>query len=276
MKDQRFSRRCGEEKQRESEEKDADGNRGAERPVVNRAEKGLHDVGDHGAGRAADEQRREKIAEGENESEGGPREKAGHRERKNHAEKSGRGAGAEILRGFDERARNVFERGVDGEEDEGRVNVREHEDDGEGAVEEKADGLVSDVGILEEAVEDAFAAENCFPGVAANEIADPERHDDELIEQFLARAGMKREVIGKGIAEKQGTEHDGAGDAHGAEENFGVEGIREQLLIIVEIPVMDDGRRLARPRSCARTSARREAGERAPTQRSGGAETIVL
>ena len=113
-------------------------------------------------------------------------------------------------------------------------------DDGEGAVEKKADGCVSDVEILEEAVEDAFAAENCFPGVAANEIADPERHDDELIEQFFARAGMKREVVGERIAEEQGTEHHGAGDAHGAEENFGVEGIREELLIIVEIPVMDE------------------------------------
>jgi hypothetical protein len=120
----------------------------------------------------------------------------------------------------------VFKRGVDGEENEWCVDVREHEDYCERAVEKKADRFVSDVRVLKEAVEDAFAAENCFPCVAANEIANPERHDDELIEQFFARARMKREVIGKRIAEKQRTEHHGGGDAHGAEEDFGVQGIR--------------------------------------------------
>src|SRR5271157_545294 len=191
-----FFEALGEEKQRESEEQNANGNCGAERPVVDSTEKRLHDVGDHGAGRAADEERGEKIAERENKGEGSSGEKAGHRERENHAEESGEGAGAQILRGFDERAWDVFEGGVNRKEDERRVNVGEHEDNGERTVQQKADGLVSDMRVLEEAVEDSFAAQNCFPGVAADQIADPERDDDELIEQFFACAGMKREVVG--------------------------------------------------------------------------------
>ena len=171
-----------------------DGNGGAERPVVGRAEKSLHDVGDHGARRAADEEWREKIAEREDESESRSGEQAGHRERKNYAEKSVALAGAKVLRGFDERARDVLERGVNRKKDEWRVDVGEHQDDGEGAVEEKADGLVREMQILEEAVEHAVAAENCFPGVAADQIADPQRHDDELIEQILC--ARRREMRG--------------------------------------------------------------------------------
>jgi hypothetical protein len=51
---------------------------------------------------------------------------------------------------------------------------------------------------------------------------------------------MKREVVGERIAEEQRTERHGAGNAHSAEENLGVEGIREQFLVIVEIPMVDD------------------------------------
>ena len=50
---------------------------------------------------------------------------------------------------------------------------------------------MSDVQVLEKAVEDSVAAEDGFPGVAADEIADPQRNDDQLIEQFFAWAGLK-------------------------------------------------------------------------------------
>ena len=105
--------------------------------------------------------------------------------------------------------------------------MSEDEDDGEGTVKEVADGRVSDVEILQEAVEDAVAAKNGFPGVAADEVANPERDNHELIEKLFARAGMEREVIGERVSEEEGTEHNASGDAHGAEEDFGVEGISE-------------------------------------------------
>ncbi len=66
-----------------------------------------------------------------------------------------------------------------------------------------------------------------FPSVAADEIADPQRHDDQLVEEFLARAGMKREVIRERIAEEERTKSDRSGDAHGAKENVDVYGFRK-------------------------------------------------
>src|SRR5580700_8103949 len=125
--------------------------------------------------------------------------------------------------------------------------MRQHEDHGEGAVEQKTDGLVSDMEVLEKAVEDAFAAEDCFPSIAADQITDPERDDDQLVQQFFARAGMKREVVGQRVAKEKSTEHYRGGDAHGAEENLGVERIGEEFLVIGEIPVMDEGAVLNRP-----------------------------
>ena len=230
----------GEEEKRDGDEQNADGNRGAERPVIGGAEEALNDIGDHGAGRAADEQRREKIAERENESEGGAGEQAGNGERKNHAEKRLRGAGAEILRGFDERARDVFERRVDGKKNERRVNVRQHEDDGEWAVEKEADRVVREVQILQKAVEHAVAAENRFPSVTANQIADPERNDDELIEEFFARAGVERQKIGERIAEEERAKRNGGGDAHRAKKYFDVNGFVNERAVIAQVPVMDD------------------------------------
>jgi hypothetical protein len=131
------------------------------------------------------------------------------------------------LRGFNERAGNVLERGIDGKEYERRIDVREHEDHSEGAVEKETDGFVGDVEILEKTVEHAVAAENGFPGVAAYQIADPERDNHELVEEFLARAGVEGKIVRERIAEKKGAEGHGSSDARGAQENLEVERIGE-------------------------------------------------
>src|SRR5215471_5607786 len=121
-----------------------------------------------------------------------------------------------------------------------RVDVGAHEDDGEGAVEKEADGLFGDVKILQETVENAVGAENGLPGVSANEIADPERNDDELIEEFLPDAGFERHEIGQRIAEEQGEEGDARGDAHGAEKDFEINGIVEELGVVLKIPFVNE------------------------------------
>ena len=154
-----------------------------------------------------------------------PASRPGMRKRQDDAEECWRGDGAEVLRGFDERARDVFERRVDGKKNKRRVDVREHENYGERAVEKNADGFVRDVQILQEAIEDAVAAENGFPGVAANEIADPQRDDDELVEQFFARAGVEGEEIRERVAEQERKKGHGGGDAHGAQEDLDVKRI---------------------------------------------------
>jgi len=56
--------------------------------------------------------------------------------------------------------------------------------------------------ILQETIEHAFAAENGFPCVSAHQVAHPQRHNHELVEQLFASARMKREVVGQRVAEQ--------------------------------------------------------------------------
>src|SRR3981081_542812 len=177
-----FLEALGEQQQRDCDQEDADRNSGAQRPVVRSAEKALHDVGDHRGGRAANEQWSEEVAKRQHEREGGSGEQAGYGKGKNDTQECGAAVGAQILRGFNKWAGDVLKRGVDRKKDEWRVDVREHEDNGKGTVEKKADRFAREVQILEKAVEHAIAAQDGFPGVTANEVADPQRHDHELIQ----------------------------------------------------------------------------------------------
>jgi len=54
----------GEEEQREDDDQNADGDGGAQRPVIGGAEKTLHHVGDHGAGSAAQRSCVDAVANG--------------------------------------------------------------------------------------------------------------------------------------------------------------------------------------------------------------------
>jgi len=152
------------------------------------------------------------------------------------------------MRGFDERTRDVLERSVDGKKDKGRVDVREHEDDGERAVEQSGQRLVCDVEILQEAVQHTVCTKDGFPRVTADEIADPQWDDHELVEKFFARAGVEGEEIRERKAEKERKNCDRSRDAHGAEKDRGVQRIFEELGILVEIPVVDDYAVLGEPK----------------------------
>jgi hypothetical protein len=99
---------------------------------------------------------------------------------------------------------------------------------------------VRDVEVLEKAVENTVGAKNGFPGVGANEIADPQRNDDELIQKFLTAAGVEGKIVRERIAEKKRENSDRSGDTHGAEENFEVDGVFQERGVILEVPVVDD------------------------------------
>ena len=236
----------------------------------------MDDVGDHGAAWAADKDRCEEISHRKDESKGGSGDQARERERQDYAEKCGALICAEVLGGFDQRTGNVFERGVDREENERSVDVREHEDHGEGAVEKEAERFAGDVEVLKEAVEDAFAAEDGFPGVTANQVADPERDDDELVEEFFAGAGVERNEIRERVAEEDRKERDRSGYAHGAEEDAGVERVGGELVVVVEIPVMDDETVLDGPETVGEHQGVRKKQEEAdPEQRREGDQRFV-
>jgi len=63
---------------------------------------------------------------------------------------------------FNQRARDVLECRVDGQKNERRIDVREHQHDGKRAVEKEANRLMGEMQVLQEAVEDAFAARMVF------------------------------------------------------------------------------------------------------------------
>jgi hypothetical protein len=50
---------------------------------------------------------------------------------------------------------------------------------------------------------------------------------------------MEREVVSQWIAEKKGAERHRCGDAHGAEKNSCVNGVREERVVIAQVPLVD-------------------------------------
>jgi len=61
-----------------------------------------------------------------------------------------------------------------------------------------------------------------------------------LVEQVFADASVEGHVVGERIAEKEREKRDAGGDAHGAEEDFEVEGILEELRVVLQIPFVDE------------------------------------
>ena len=133
-----------------------------------------------------------------------------------------------------------------------------------------------DVEILQKAVEDAVAAENCFPGVATHQIADPERNDDQLVEKFFARACVERQEIRQRISEKYRKKCNSGGDACGAKEDLDVEWIPEQREVVVEIPMIEDDAVSDSPEAVQKhEQVRKKKKERHPENRREGDEEFV-
>src|SRR5437879_13773760 len=98
-----------EEQQGNREDQDEDGNCSAEWPIECRAAEGLHDVGDHDAGRAADKKGREEVAEGQDERKSSSGGQAGHGEWKKHSQKCLRGERRDGRQSLDSRPGYVAE-----------------------------------------------------------------------------------------------------------------------------------------------------------------------
>ncbi len=119
---------------------------------------------------------------------------------------------------------------------------------------------------MEQTVQHAVVPQNCFPGIAANQVTGPQRDDDELVEQFFAFGGVKRQVIRQRVAEQQHENGYRGGDAHGAEKHIAVKRVAGQFKIILQIPVVNDGLNCRRrTRSCSKKESRTgSAGIRSP------------
>jgi len=110
----------------------------------------------------------------------------------------------------------------------------------ERAVEKERHGLMSEMQVLQETIEDAFAAENGFPRVTTHQIAHPQGHDHKLVEQFFPRARMKREgskPVGSRAAANTASPKRRMRIV--AQQDFDVEGLGKERRIIVQVPLVD-------------------------------------
>jgi hypothetical protein len=63
---------------------------------------------------------------------------------------------------------------------------------------------------------------------------------------------VEGEIVGQGIAEQQGEEHDPGRNPHGAQQGFEIYVHAQQFAVVAKVPVLDDGlRRADRPEAVA-------------------------
>ena len=180
---------AGAEPEGEGEEEDeghAEG--GAEGPVAGLHELVLDDFADGGFGAAAHELADGKHADGRDEDEEDAGDDAGLGEGKDDFLERPHGPCAEIEGGFDEGVVEFFHGAIDGQDKEGQVAIDEAEDHGAGGV-EHLEGFLDEMGVLEEAVEQAIGAEDGDPRVGADEEARPEGDHDEGEEEVAPALG---------------------------------------------------------------------------------------
>src|SRR6185437_43329 len=181
----------GEKQQANHEQQHAKGNGGAQRPVVGGAEQADDDVGNHNAAGTAQQQRGEEVAQAKDESKSGAGKNAGNGERQDYPPESLQRGSAQVMRGFHQVAGNVLQGGVDGQKSKWRVDVSEREHHRERAVEEEFDGMPCEVRILQQSIEHTITSQNGFPCVSADQVANPQGDDYQLVKQILASAGVK-------------------------------------------------------------------------------------
>src|SRR5215472_16296365 len=134
----------------------------------------------------------------------------------------------------------MLERRINGQDGEWRVDVRQGQHHGERAVEQELERMLGQMRILQQRVENAVAAENRLPRVSANQVADPEGDDDQLVEKILTLSCAEREIVGKRITQHQGKQHDPGRNPHRSKQRLEVDADVQQLAVVLESPGVND------------------------------------
>ncbi len=166
----------------------------------------VDDVADELARGAADEQRRDVVAERQREREDRAGDDARQRERQDHAAQRPAAVAAEIARRLDVGVGDPLERRVDRQDHERQPDVGEDEPDGDVRV---ADVRGRQPELLQRPVEDAVVVEDQPPRVDAREVARPERQQHEHEER---RADARRREPRHEVRERE--RDDRVGDRH--------------------------------------------------------------
>ncbi len=209
--------------------------------VLAAAEEVDDQVPDHHAARASDELGREVLAEDRDEDEDDSGRDPRPHLRQQDAEDRGPRRRAEVHRGLELVPVEPLERRVERQRREREVEVDEHEDHRRPVVEEERHRLVGDVRPLQEAVDRSALAEDVEPRVDAEQVARPEREDDEHEQEALE---LPRHVADEPVGERERDQDRdrgrGDGDPDRRPERPEIGRDAEEVAVVVERPVVDD------------------------------------
>ena len=78
----------------------------------------------------------------------------------------------------------------------------QRENDCERTIEKELEGMLCQMHVLQQRVEDAVAAEDRLPRVRPHQVAHPQRNDDELVEEILFGACIKGKEVCQWITQQ--------------------------------------------------------------------------
>ncbi len=126
------------------------------------------------------------------------------------------------MRGLDQIARNMFQRRVNRQNRERRIDVRKRQHHGKRTVEKKIERMLGQVHILQQRVEHAIGTENRLPRIRPHQIANPQRNNHHLIQQIFSFAGVERQKIRQRISQQQRKQHHSRRNPHRAQQRLPV------------------------------------------------------
>ncbi len=199
-----------EPREAECQHRQHDREHAAERPVARLEELLLDDVADQAVVGAAQDVRNGEDAERRDEDERRARVDARQRERKRDAPEALPRAGAQVLRGIEQRAVVLFEVRVKRQHHERQVHVDEAHEDRERA-EEQRHGLDAEQSqkAIHRARDGRVGAEDDHPCVDADEEVAPERQDHEKQQEVAMLAVAARDQRRQRIREHEADQRRG-------------------------------------------------------------------
>src|SRR5581483_6450914 len=209
--------------------------------VLGRLEEVDDQVPDHHAARAADDLRRQVLAEDRDEHEDDRRDDAGLDLRHEDAEDRLQRRRTEIDRRAHVVPVEALDRRVQGQRADREVEVDEHEDHRGAVVEEDAERVVRDPQPLQEPVEHTLLAEDRQPRVHAEQVARPERDDHEHEERRTeARRHVARQPVRERERESDRDRRRENGDPQRRPHRRHVRADAEEVAVVAGRPVVDD------------------------------------
>ena len=198
-------------------------------------------VGDQEPLRAAHHRWCQELSQDRDEDEDAGSDQAGSDLRQQDVSEGRDRPGPEVLRRGELREVEALEGGVQDQRGERDVQVHEHQERPEVVVGEEQRRLLEDPETHQDLVERSALAEDGLPRVHAQEVARPERDDDdEQGDPGPASRDVAGEEVGDDERHDETDDRDPRPDRHGLQERPNVRRVREEVLVVLQAPDGDD------------------------------------